>query len=157
MTSTTQGAGAIDLPKANLLKRWGASLLDEGCIKIVFGLIGGMLSVGTLWVISLIVFVCQDMPFGGGTSVGRKIVEQVLVNRDGVECTPLESAQRNGLRLVFWYCTVGILLLVDIGLVLFHPKGLTTVDMVLKTQVVDRPYAMLRGDQLPGGGRPQIH
>jgi uncharacterized RDD family membrane protein YckC len=147
----------VDLPKATLLKRWGASFCDEGILHGVTALLGGVLSGGVLLVLGIVASICQDMPFGGGTSVGRKIVDQVLVNRDGTECTYADGARRNALRALFWYGSCGIVLLVDIGLVLFHPKGLTSVDLVLKTQVVDRPYALLRSDQLPGGARPQIH
>ena len=159
MTSQAQASHAgmaVDLPKANILKRWGASLLDEVLIKVLFGVLGGAISAGLLWLISLVIFTCQDMPFGGGTSLGRKITDQVLVNRNGTECTPLESAKRNGLRVVLWYCSLTIMLWVDIGLALFHPKGQTSADLILKTQVVDRPYALLRPDQLPGGERPQL-
>lgn len=149
MTATTQDMTelvALDLPKANLLKRWGASMLDEVAIKIIVGLLGGVASAGLLWLVSIAAFICQDLPFGGGQSVGRKATDQVLVNRHGVECSHGESAGRNALRLLLWYCSLGLLVLVDVALVLFHPKGLTTADMIMKTQVVDKSYALPRAE-----------
>jgi uncharacterized RDD family membrane protein YckC len=149
MISTTRDETypqAMDLPKANLLKRWGASLLDEGAIKLIVGLLGGVFSAGLLWLISIAAFICQDMPFGHGQSVGRKITDQVLVNREGVPCSHVESAQRNALRVLLWYLSFGMLALVDVALVLFHPKGLTTADMIVGTQVVDKAYALPRAE-----------
>ncbi len=119
-------------------------MLDEVAIKMLVGLLGGVLSAGLLWLVSVAAFICQDLPFGGGQSIGRRATDQVLVNRHGVECSHSESAQRNALRLLFWYGSIGLLALVDVALVLFHPKGLTTADMVLKTQVVDKEHVRPR-------------
>jgi len=148
------GGGPLELPKANLLKRWGASFLDEGVWLGLATCLGGFISGPIIPFIGMIVATVQDAPFGGGTSVGRKIVDQALVDADGFECTIGKGAARNGLRVLMWIFILPIF--IDIGLILFHPQGKTMVDLILGTQVVDRPFARLRPDQITGGGAAQL-
>jgi uncharacterized RDD family membrane protein YckC len=146
--------GPIELPKANLLKRWGASFLDEGVWLVLAQCLGWFISGPIIPFLGMAIASVQDAPFGGGTSVGRKIVDQALVDAEGFECTIGKGFARNGLRVLMWIFILPIF--IDIGLVLFHPQGKTMADLILGTQVVDRPYARLRPDQIPGGDPAQL-
>ena len=137
-----------DLPPARRMERLMASLLDEGIWVGLAATLGIVSSGGLITALGFAAAVVQDAPFGGGTSLGRRITDQVLVDQRGMECTVGRGALRNGLRLALWAGGCGIPLLLDIGLVLIHPKGLTTADIILGTQVVERQHAVLRPDQI---------
>jgi uncharacterized RDD family membrane protein YckC len=138
----------VDLPAADRLKRMTAALMDEGLWVGAAGALGLLFSGGTITALGLLVAVVQDAPFGGGTSVGRRVTDQVLVDHQGMECTVARGAARNALRLAIWALGCGLPLLLDLGLALVHPKGRTSADLILGTQVVDREHATPRPDQL---------
>ena len=147
---------APDLPAADRLKRMSAAVLDEGVWIGLAGALGLLFSGGMIMVAGAVVAILQDSPFGGGTSVGRRITDQVLVDHQGMECTVGRGVARNALRVALWAAGCGLPLLLDIGLALVHPKGLTLADLILGTQVVDRAHATLRPDQLEARERPQL-
>ncbi len=147
-TEPWQPEPEVDLPAAGRLERICAAALDEGIWVGAAGALGVFFSAGLIAAAGLAVNVIQDAPFGGGTSIGRRITNQVLVDHKGMECTVARGAARNALRLVLWAGGCGIPLLLDIGLLFVHPKGRTTVDLILGTQVVDREHAILRPDQI---------
>ncbi len=146
----------VDLPAANRLARMSAAVLDEGVWIGVAGALGALFSGGFLAALGVGAVILQDAPFGGGTSVGRRITDQVLVDHRGMECTVGRGAARNALRVGLWALGCGIPLLLDIGLALVHPKGLTLADIVMGTQVVDRTHARPRPDQIESHEPRQI-
>lgn len=139
-----------DLPAADRLRRLCAAVMDEG---ILFGLAGGLgifISAGLIGALGCLAVVLQDAPFGGGTSLGRRITGVVLVDTRGEECSVGLGAARNALRLGLWTLGCGLPFLLDLGLVLVHPRGQTLADLILGTQVVDRERAVPRAIE----GRP---
>ena len=146
----------LDLPPARRVARVSAAVLDEGVWIGLAGVLGVFLGGGPIVAAGAVVAVLQDAPFGGGTSVGRRITDQVLVDHRGMECTVGRGAARNALRTFLWALGCGIPLLLDIGLAMVHPKGLTLADIVMGTQVIDRTHARPRPDQLEGHEPHQI-
>ncbi len=138
----------LDLPLAPPVERLCAAVLDEGIWVGLSVVLGFLFSGGLITALGFAAAVVQDAPFGGGTSLGRRITDQVLVDHRGMECSVGRGAARNGLRLALWAGGCGIPLLLDIGLVFIHPKGRTTADLILGTQVVKREHAELRPDQI---------
>jgi uncharacterized RDD family membrane protein YckC len=138
----------VDLPPANRVNRIVAAAMDEGVWVGLASVLGFLFSGGVITALGLLVNVVQDVPFGGGTSLGRRVTGQVLVDHRGVECTPARGAARNALRMGLWVGGCFIPFLLDLGLLLVHPKGQTCADLILGTQVVDRSHASLRPDQL---------
>lgn len=139
----------IDLPAADRLRRFAAAVMDEGVLFGVAGALGWVFG-GTVFAIGGLLSTLQDTPYGGGTSVGRRITGQVLVDARGQECSHGRGIARNAIRAALWVGGCGVPLLADIGLVLIHPKGRTLADLILGTQVVDRAWAIPRADQLEG-------
>ncbi len=134
-----------DLPKAALPKRWWAGFLDGvfwSGISAVFGIPSGGIGI----VLGYTYGICQDAFFGGGTSAGRKLAGQVLVDAQGCEVSYLRGMARNAITCGLWTVSCLTLLIVDIALVLFHPKGQTIADAIMRTQVVDLAYAKRRGE-----------
>ncbi len=148
MNSEYEHPETLDLPAADRLKRLSAAVLDEGVWIGLAGALGLLFTGGLLTAIGVAVAILQDAPFGGGTSVGRRITDQVLVDHRGMECTVARGAARNALRVFLWVLGCGVPLLADIGLAVAHPKGLTIADIVLGTQVVDRVHSRRRPDQI---------
>jgi uncharacterized RDD family membrane protein YckC len=138
----------VDLPPADRMGRLIAAALDEGVWVGLASVLGFLFSGGLITAVGLGFNVVQDVPFGGGTSLGRRVTGQVLVDHRGMECTPARGAARNALRMILWVGGCFLPFLLDLGLLLIHPKGLTCADLILGTQVVDRPHATLRPDQL---------
>jgi uncharacterized RDD family membrane protein YckC len=138
----------VDLPPARRVERLMASVLDEGIWVGLAATLGFVFSGGLITALGFAAAIVQDAPFGGGTSIGRRITDQVLVDHRGTECSVGRGIARNALRLVLWAGGCGLPLLLDIGLVLVHPKGRTSADLILGTQVVDRPHAIPRPDQI---------
>lgn len=138
----------LDLPAARRLERLCAATMDEGIWVGLAATLGFLFSGGLITALGFAAAIIQDAPFGGGTSLGRRIIDQVLVDHRGMECSVGRGAARNALRLALWAGGCGIPLLLDIGLVIIHPKGRTTADLILGTQVVDRQHAVPRPDQL---------
>ncbi len=147
-TEPWQPEPELDLPAARRMERFCAAALDEGIWVGLAAALGLLFSGGLITALGLVAAVVQDAPFGGGTSVGRRIIDQVLVDHRGMECSPGRGAARNALRLALWAGGCGIPLFLDIGLLFIHPKGRTTADLILGTQVVDRQHALLRPDQI---------
>ena len=137
----------VDLPAADRTRRLSAAVMDEGVWLGAAGVLGLLFTGGIITAIGCAVSVFQDAVFGGGTSIGRRALDQCLVDEQGRECTVARGAARNALRLLIWALGCGIPLLVDLGMLLVHPRGLTLADLVLKTQVVDRTHARPRADQ----------
>ncbi len=139
---------AIDLPAAPRIERLCAAAMDEGLwVGASVGL-GFLFSGGLITALGFAANIIQDAPFGGGTSIGRRITDQVLVDHRGMECSVGRGAARNALRLALWAGGCGIPLLLDLGLLFVHPKGRTSADLILGTQVVKRKHASPRPDQL---------
>jgi uncharacterized RDD family membrane protein YckC len=147
-TEPWQPEPEVDLPAARRLERLMASVMDEGIWVGLAAALGFVFSGGLITALGFTISVIQDAPFGGGTSIGRRITDQVLVDHRGMECSVGRGVARNALRLALWAGGCGLPLLLDIGLVLVHPKGRTSADLILGTQVVDRPHAILRPDQI---------
>jgi uncharacterized RDD family membrane protein YckC len=139
-----------DLPAANRLRRLAASAMDEGVLLALAGLLGVFMSAGLIAGLACAAAILQDAPFGGGTSLGRRATGLVLVDTQGQECTVGRGAARNALRLALWGAGCGLPFLLDLGLLLVHPRGQTLADLILGTQVVERAHAVPRALE----GRP---
>ena len=138
----------VDLPAADRTRRLSAAVMDEGVWLGAAGVLGLLFTGGIITAIGCAVSVFQDAVFGGGTSIGRRALDQCLVDEQGRECTVARGAARNALRLLIWALGCGIPLLLDLGLLFVHPKGRTSADLILGTQVVKRKHASPRPDQL---------